>query len=155
MDLSPKGDLLVCGVEDPVTSHLGLRIYRLGPNRDALPKHSSRCRLPQARMNPRRLSIGIMHRPPGSDAHGQCASGARRQRDGDLLRFTLAEPDVSQDVAVAAGRHVELNVLVRQNEVLEHVAAVARHRHVQKVCQSECDSVRARFRRDSGVIGVG
>ncbi len=35
MDLSPSGNLLVVGVEH--NGHYGLRVHRLGPDRDSLP----------------------------------------------------------------------------------------------------------------------
>ena len=38
MDLSPKGDLLVCGVQHRTNGRCGLHVYRLGPNRESLPK---------------------------------------------------------------------------------------------------------------------
>lgn len=38
MDLSPMGDLLVCGVQHRTNGRCGLHVYRLGPNRESLPR---------------------------------------------------------------------------------------------------------------------
>jgi hypothetical protein len=38
MDLSPKGDLLVCGVQHRTNGRCGLHIDRLGPHRESLAK---------------------------------------------------------------------------------------------------------------------